>query len=327
MFDFKGLPETVNEEFLQRELITNGAVGFAEFNGDLYSLRGNYGGEPDEYYLPTEFIISNPVLGSKTINIGENGVVMFGSTSDRFAPYIRDGIAGKGKKKGTLWGVRGSVLYNYIYRTAQILYDIDISAISVLKTSRVSYFVSVKDDQKKAAAELALERLFNGELSTVFESDILDSIKFDFAPQSQSAAALMRELAEKYQFYLAEFYHAIGVNSNYNLKRERLNTAEVQLNDEPLLINIADMLECRQRAAEEINKMFGTSITVELSEEWRRDREQADDSGGGGASENADDSPGVDGENDEPGDDNNSGGGERSSDVDSDRDPDERRDI
>lgn len=326
MFDFKGLPETVNEEFLQRELIVNGAVGFTDFNGDLYSLRGNYGGEPDEYYLPTEFIIANPVLGSKIIKIGENGVVMFGSTSDRFAPYLRDGIAGKGKKKNALWGVRGSVLYNYICRTAQILHDIDISAISVLKTSRVSYFVSVKDDQKKAAAELALKRLFDGELSTVFESDILDSIKFDFAPQSQSAAALMRELAEKYQFYLAEFYHAIGVNSNYNLKRERLNTAEVQLNDEPLLINIADMLECRQRAAEEINKLYGTSITVELSEEWRRDREQADDSGGGGASENVNDSPGVERENGEPGNDN-SGRGDRSSDVDGDRVTDERRDI
>ena len=319
MFDFKGLPETVNEEFLQRELIENGAVGFTEFNGKLYSLRGNYGGEPDEYYLPTEFIISNPVLGSKTINIGENGIVMFGSTSDRFAPYLRDGVAGKGKRKGgALWGVRGSVLYNYICRTAQILYDIDISAISVLKTSRVSYFVSVKDEQKKAAAELALKRLFDGELSTVFESDILDSIIFDFAPQSQSAAALMRELAEKYQFYLAEFYHAIGVNSNYNLKRERLNTAEVQLNDEPLLINIADMLECRQRATEEINKMFGTSITVELSEEWRRDREQADDSGGGGASADVNDSSGVDGENDEPGDDTNNSGDKRPSDVDGD---------
>lgn len=307
MFDFKGLPETVNESFLQRELIINGAVGFTEIGGKLYSLRGNYGGMPDEYYLPTQFIIANPILGSKTINIGENGVVMFGSTSDRFAPYIKD----RKQKNNILWGYRGSVLYNYITRTADILQDIDISARSLLKTCRAMIMVSAKDEQKRAAAELTLKRLFDGEPATVFQSDVLESIQFTFSPIANNAAQLLRELAEKYQFYLAEFYHAIGINSNYNLKRERLNTAEVELNDEPLLINVADMLECRQTAADDVNKMFGTNITVELSEEWKRDEKR----GGAG---NANDVERVGDENGEPRNDTDDSGDKRPETMDGD---------
>ena len=308
MFDFKGLPETVNESFLQRELIINGAVGFTDIGGKLYSLRGNYGGMPDEYYLPTQFIIANPILGSKTIDIGKNGVVMFGSTSDRFAPYIKD----RKQKNNILWGYRGSVLYNYITRTANILQDIDISAQSLLRTCRAMILVSAKDEQKRAAAELTLKRLFDGEPATVFQSDVLESIQFTFSPIANNAAQLLRELAEKYQFYLAEFYHAIGINSNYNLKRERLNTAEVELNDEPLLINVADMLECRQTAAEAVNKMFGTQITVELSEEWKRDEKK----GGAG---NADDVKGMGDQNGEPRNDTNNSGDKRPETMDGDR--------
>lgn len=290
MFDFSGLPETVNEDFVQRELIVNGSVGFTDFNGELYALRGAYGGVPDMYYLPTQYIIANPVLGSKTIDIDKNGVVMFGSSSDRFALFVDT----KCKKPKT--PNKGTVLYNYICRTADILTDIDISAQSLLRTSRAMVFVSAKDEQKRQAAEITLEKLFNGESAVVFQSDILDSLKFDFSPTATNAATLIRELAEKYQFYLAEFYHAIGINSNYNLKRERLNTAEVELNDEPLLINIADMLDCRKQAVEKINAMFNTNIAVNLSKEWDRKAVSA----------NVNNSENVDSKNTESG--NNIGG-------------------
>lgn len=35
-----------------------------------------------------------------------------------------------------------------------------------------------------------------------------------------------------------------------------------------LLFNIHDMLEQRQKACEEINKIFNLNMSVELSEEW-----------------------------------------------------------
>ena len=84
-----------------------------------------------------------------------------------------------------------------------------------------------------------------------------------------SVATILQQTVETYQFWLANFYNSIGVNANFNMKRERLNTAEVNINDSALFVNVVNMLNNRQQALEKINKMFGTNITVEISEEWK----------------------------------------------------------
>ena len=45
--------------------------------------------------------------------------------------------------------------------------------------------------------------------------------------------------------------------------------SEVDSNNQLLLFNISDMLAERKKACEEINKLFDTSITVELSDEFK----------------------------------------------------------
>ena len=45
--------------------------------------------------------------------------------------------------------------------------------------------------------------------------------------------------------------------------------SEVDSNNQLLLFNISDMLGERKKACDEINKLFGTSITVELSDEFK----------------------------------------------------------
>jgi Phage Connector (GP10). len=49
------------------------------------------------------------------------------------------------------------------------------------------------------------------------------------------------------------------------MKRERLNTAEVEMNNGALDINIWNMLKNRQEAAALINEKFGTEISVDLN--------------------------------------------------------------
>ena len=49
------------------------------------------------------------------------------------------------------------------------------------------------------------------------------------------------------------------------MKRERLNTAEVEMNNGALDINIFNMLKNRQEAVALINEKFGTDIKVELN--------------------------------------------------------------
>ena len=68
MFTWENLPETVDENFLTITLFTQGRVIWTDFNEELYALNGNYGGEPNVYYYPSQFIIANPILGSKIVD-------------------------------------------------------------------------------------------------------------------------------------------------------------------------------------------------------------------------------------------------------------------
>lgn len=56
----------------------------------------------------------------------------------------------------------------------------------------------------------------------------------------------------------------LGVNNANTDKRERLVDDEVQANNQQIELSAQVMLSARERAAEEINKLFGTNIKVEM---------------------------------------------------------------
>ena len=254
MFEWDGLPETIDVDFLNFTLINNGQIGWTKFNGKLYSLYGHAGGGPNEYYFPRQFIIANPVLGSKTFNNGVDGIIMYNTSIERFvqpkeycAPFKR-----------------------MIQVTAQQLTEVTISALTACKNIRAALLVSARDDNTRTAAEIALGKIYDGDPAIVFKDKTIESLKFVTNPAVGDCASALKELREQYQFYLGQFYNSIGISSNTNTKRERLITAEVETADDALLINIADMLYQRQKACDAINAMFGTSISVDFSEEWKK---------------------------------------------------------
>ena len=64
MFEYKGLPDTIPHQILDRYLFINGIALITEVEGKLYCFYGNAGGEQDVYYRPSKFIVSNPHLKS-----------------------------------------------------------------------------------------------------------------------------------------------------------------------------------------------------------------------------------------------------------------------
>lgn len=252
MFTWENLPDTIDEQVMNFWLFVTGRVVFTEFNGKLYALKGNYGGEPNEYYLPTEFIVANPILGNKNVKIDIDGVVMFNSDTDK---YPMQTITGG--------------LYPILTLTANMLADCVVTISSALKNGRVQTAFVCKDDTVKTAGEKVLKQLYNGNPAVMIDDTILNCITPIKMADNTSVATILQQTVETYQFWLANFYNSIGVNANFNMKRERLNTAEVNINDSALFVNVVNMLNNRQQALEKINKMFGTNITVEISEEWK----------------------------------------------------------
>ena len=73
-----------------------------------------------------------------------------------------------------------------------------------------------------------------------------------------------------------------------------MNVAEIDVNEQSLVVNIVDMLKCRQAGVDAVNAMYGTKLSVRLGDEWKRpDRGEQD------APEQGDNETGGDGETDE----------------------------
>ena len=78
----------------------------------------------------------------------------------------------------------------------------------------------------------------------------------------------LSQLIEMHQYLKASLLNELGLNANYNMKRERINSAETELNNDGLLPMVDDMLACRQRAVNVLNEVYGLNITVEKASAW-----------------------------------------------------------
>lgn len=77
MFKYDGLPDSIPQRMLELYLQKNGNCFVAKVEGELYAFTGGLGGEPNAYYQPTIYTVSNPFLKiSKNYTIDVDGVLM-----------------------------------------------------------------------------------------------------------------------------------------------------------------------------------------------------------------------------------------------------------
>lgn len=256
MFIWQNLPETIDQRYLEFSLLLGGKVAWFEHEGKLYALSGNIGGEPNVYYEPTEFIIANPVIGSKQLKVRNldgssnteslDGILMANSDIDYESQVIKGG------------------LYSLIYQTAGLLAD-NISSLNIAQlNSRISIFYTADSEAKARTGELILKEVYSGKPYKILEQDVVEKIQANPVAAAGQNNNIM-SLIEAHQYILAQFFQEIGISANYNMKRERLNTAEVEMNNGALDINIFNMLKNRQEAVALINEKFGTDISVDLN--------------------------------------------------------------
>ena len=251
MFKWENLPDTIPQRMIELYLQVNGHVGFYHYQDHLYCFRGALGGVPDEYYMPTIFTIANPALDlNVNAKIGEDCVVI---PNDSL--YI-----------GLL-----PLLDRYVSLIAENDLSIDIGIIN----SRIIDLITATDDRSKKSAEKYLEDIQKGIPGVISSSEFLEGIKAQ-PYGSTSVSNHLTNLIEMEQYLKASLWNELGLNANYNMKRESLNSAESQLNNDALLPLVDDMLKQRQEGAERINAMFGTDIRVDLASAWEDNQEEID---------------------------------------------------
>lgn len=244
MFEYKGLPDTIPEQVFERMLQKNGSVFVTKVDGNLYAFTGGEGGEPDVYYRPTIYTVANPALDlSEQYVIDKDGILV---ANDTFK-----------------WG-----LIPMLSKYGTLLVENEISLRSIIIYLRIVALISASDDKTKASADMFLEKVVKGDLSVVAESPFFDGVKVQTL--GNSSTAYIQQFIELEQYLKGSLYNELGLNANYNMKRESLTKGETALNEDFLMPLCDDMLNCRKIGCDKINEMFGTEISVEYSSTWKK---------------------------------------------------------
>ena len=131
--------------------------------------------------------------------------------------------------------------------------------------------ISASDDKTKQSAESFLQKILNGDFSVIGENAFFKGVNLHTPPTQGNQQ--IGQLIELLQYYKASMFNDLGLNANYNMKRERLNTQEVSMNIDALMPFVDSMLTERVEGVNRVNAMFGTDITVTLGSSWKIEHE------------------------------------------------------
>lgn len=261
MFKWSGLPDTIPQKWLESYLLVDGQCAVINTESGIFATNGGMGAAPDEYYIPTKYIVTNPYLPENS-SAGKEYTI---SGNEQNAVLVRNDTYTVGLMPLLLK-----------YCTQMVENDISMTIADIW--SRATVAMSAADDNTKESAELWLKRLRKGELGIIGEAPFLAGNQAESLRTNPigNVAGTLTDLIEYHQYLKAGLYNDIGLNSNYNMKREAIMQGEAQLNDDALHPLIDTMLACRKEAAEEINRLFGTEISVEFNSAWLDNEKEND---------------------------------------------------
>lgn len=249
MFKYENLPDTLHREFIELYLMQSGSAFLTKVNDDLYVFQGTMGGDPDPYYRPTLYIVANPGLKlNKTYKLwGEDGILL---------------------RNDSLWLGLFPLMARYSTMLSENLVTMRVADIIL----RALSLLTAPDDATKVAGEMYLKKLEKGELGVIGENRFFDGIKMQSPPSNNGS--YLTQFIELQQYLKASFFNEIGLNANYNMKREAIMEGESNLNKDSLLPLCEEMLRCRQEDFQLVNDLYGTNIKVDFDSAWKQNLEE-----------------------------------------------------
>ena len=244
MFEYQGLPETIPQRELERLLQTNGYAFITKApDGELYAFSGSLGGtERDPYGQPTQITIANVALNfNKTLDLNKDGVLLRNDD-------MRIGVMPVFEKCNTL------------------LVENDVNMVMWGFNSRIQKLITAPDDKSKESADLYMKKIIDGDLSIIGDNAMFDGVKMQ-APAASSGAGV-QQMIEYQQYIKSEMFNEVGLSSNFNMKRERLISSEVDQAEDSLFPLVYNMMENRISGIAALNETFGLNITVDFGSVW-----------------------------------------------------------
>ena len=239
IFIYTGLPDEINVRKFEYFLQKNGFIYFTKENGKFHFYNGSLF-DFDIYDEPTKINCILENRSTKQYDIEKEGVLI---SND----FLRNGLESIFKKYGVMLNECEITLY--------------LSSI----TNRIQFLINANDDNTKKSADMFLDKIYRGDFSIIGSNAFFDGVEVNAINQNQNNTTNNIELT---QYIKASAFNEIGLNSNFNMKRERLNTTELTLNENAIKPFIQNMFECRLDAIKKINEMYGLNISVSMSTIW-----------------------------------------------------------
>lgn len=242
MFDYSELPKTIPFKEVEKILQQRGYAIITEVKGELYAFYGGLSGF-DAYYQPTHAIVANPYLNfNATLEIGKDCILIRNDD-------MRVGL-------------------HYLFqRYGYQIVENELTMVVNNFNSRMKTIITATDDNTAESAKEYLQDVIDGKTGVVMGSKLFDGIKMD--SPNHNTSSNVTDLIELEQYMKATLFNEIGLDANYNMKRERLTDGEVNQNDDALYPLIDNMLDNRKEGWEAVNELYGTNVSVEFSSIWR----------------------------------------------------------
>lgn len=243
IFNYENLPPTIPQEALEDYILHFGFAGIA--NNEKYGLVAvpctKYGVGLYPRYEPLAQYCT-PLMQDRDLVVGRDIVIFKNNTYQLSCIPL-------------------------VERYARQLADADSSITIALENARINVIPSFDDEEgaESYKAYMIANRL--GQVDAVADTSFIQKGNFtDYQKNNQSTLSL--SLVETRNEILRSFLLEIGITVASD-KKERMVVDEVNVNSQLLMFNLHDMLDNRKQAVADVNAIFGTNISVDLSEEYK----------------------------------------------------------
>jgi connector GP10 len=235
LFEWSGLPDTVNERFLEQTLFEFGHVAFV--NDPVYGFLGlpsNLSGVVNMYGEPIK-IMAQSFNYQREFDVGKDCVIIYHTN-------IKEGTE--------------SVARLY----AQRLYEVERATDVNIKTQKFPIIVMCSEQQRMTLKNLMSQ--YDGNEHLVFSHKNLD---LESVKVLNTEAPFVADKLINYKHNLwNECMMKLGISNFNQMKKERLVESETNANAEQVKAFRNGLLTMRLKACEQINKLFNLNVSVKF---------------------------------------------------------------